>query len=190
MERIESLKGLELVTLAGAYAAEAHAFQRRKGCDDPYINHPLRVAAAVTRAGLSPEAIAAALLHDVVEDTERTAAQLKELFPARVVQLVILLTQWWQEDASNEVKAEEKPRYYEAIAKDEEAATVKLFDRADNLGDMTRMLPRKRDWAVRYLKKSKQEVEPLLLATSNEMAKRAFREAIASLEAALLHGVE
>jgi GTP pyrophosphokinase len=176
---------LELVTKAAAYAGEAHAKQMRKTGDEPYINHPLRVAHMATRAGLSAEAIAAALLHDVVEDTERTLADIEAEFPPRVAALVHLLTQWWPDDAPADVKAEGKPRYYGAILKEPEAIDIKLLDRADNLWSMVRMLPSYRGWAERYARRSEEEIGPLLTASRNDDARAAFKDALRALQRGL-----
>jgi GTP pyrophosphokinase len=114
----------ELIMRAAAYAAEAHVKQKRKQGDSPYINHPLRVGHQAVQAGLSAEAVAAALLHDVVEDTPRTLADIQRAFPARVAALVDLMTQWWPDDAPQELKRTEKPKYYGAILKDPEAIAI------------------------------------------------------------------
>ncbi|MNR85362.1 GTP pyrophosphokinase [compost metagenome] len=176
---------LELVLRAAAFAGEAHGTQTRKGSPQPYITHPLRVAHAASLAGLSSEAIAASLLHDVVEDTPVTLDDLSERFPERVVHLVHLLTKWWPDDAPKDLKASEKPKYYGAILEDDDAMALKLLDRADNLQDMVRMLPRMRGWAERYLKKTEREIQPIAEACPNAMARSEYARAIADLHRAL-----
>lgn len=176
---------LVLVAHAAAYAAEAHVKQKRKAGDEPYINHPLRVAQAAAEAGLGAEAIAAAMLHDVVEDTDRSLEDLADRFPPRVVDLVRRLTKWWPDDAPGDVKRAGNPVYYGAIREDADALAVKLLDRADNLWSMVHMLPRARSWAVKYLRKSLEEVAPLAGACTNAVAVAAFSEAAAALAAAL-----
>lgn len=173
---------VELIMRASVYAADAHMLQKRKASVEPYINHPLRVAHTAVQAGLSSEAIAAALLHDVVEDTDRTLDELRRDFPERVVHLVDLLTKWWADDAPKDIKESEKPKYYGAILKDQEACAVKLLDRADNLHDMTRMLPKARDWADRYARKTEKEVAPIYEACENDWARQAYAEAMAGLK--------
>lgn len=115
-----------LVGEAASFAFEAHRDQNRKGSGDPYIVHPQRVAKAVD-GYVSPAAIAAAYLHDVVEDTN-----VKDLsmFPLRVRQLVQLLTR--RPD-------EEKDEMIERIGKsmDTEGILIKVADRIDNLMDGT-----------------------------------------------------
>lgn len=180
------MSDLGLVLKAATVAADAHANQRRKGNGEPYINHPVRVAHHAERCGLSPTAIAAALLHDVVEDTPVTLTDLRREFPGEVVRMVELLTKWWADDAPVEVKAVEKPKYYSALLQAKgEAIEVKLLDRADNLVDMARMLPKARGWAERYLKKTQREFEPVLAVSQNEQVREIYRRSVERLKADL-----
>lgn len=176
---------LELVTRAAAFAGNAHRAQLRKEGSEPYINHPLRVAHHCVLAGLPAAAVAAALLHDVVEDTPVGQDAIEAAFPPRVAELVRLLTKWWPDDAPLDVKREGKPAYYGAIAADPEALAVKLLDRADNLGSMVRMLPRMSDWARRYHRKTAAEIDPLAEACANAYARSRYEEALAQLGQAL-----
>ena len=81
-----------LVRKAYKIAADAHKDVRRKS-GEPYITHPLDVALIVTREiGLGPQSIAAALLHDVVEDSDYTKEQLEHLFGANIAYMVEGLT--------------------------------------------------------------------------------------------------
>ena len=67
-----------------------HSHERRKGGKDiPYVNHPIEVAAVLSAAGVADaEVLAAGLLHDTLEDTETTAAELEARFGARVRRIV------------------------------------------------------------------------------------------------------
>lgn len=104
---------------AEAIARQFHTGQTDKNGID-YIEHPQRVAAKVA----SPEAKAVAWLHDVIEDTEMTAAGLIEAgIPVAVVEAVELLTR--TPEISNDV-------YYEYIRGNSLALEVKLADIADN----------------------------------------------------------
>ncbi len=172
-------KGLDLFARAAVYAAEAHASQRRKASDEPYINHLLRVAHAACECGLS------AGLHDSVEDTHVTLEDLEDRFPPRVVEIVRLLSKWWPDDAPNEIKIAENPKYYGAILRDPEAVDVKLLDRADNLLDIARMLPRARRWAERYLMRTEKEVSPVFEISSNKEARRLYSQALHILRSQL-----
>lgn len=75
-------------------AGTAHAGQHRKGTEIPYLVHPLAVVLILTRAGVDDdETLAAAILHDVVEDTDWTLERLQNEFPSRVVELVAALSE-------------------------------------------------------------------------------------------------
>ena len=77
------------------FAAEKHVHQRRKGEDQiPYINHPIAVSEILWRVGevRDPEILAAALLHDTIEDTETTPKELMEAFGETVADLVVEMT--------------------------------------------------------------------------------------------------
>ncbi|MBQ3519826.1 MAG: HD domain-containing protein [Clostridia bacterium] len=79
---------MELLSLAVQFAAQKHNTQRRKGTDIPYLLHPMEVAAIVGTITSDPCILAAAVLHDVVEDTDATPEEICEMFGARVAQLV------------------------------------------------------------------------------------------------------
>ena len=176
---------LELVTRAAVFAGEAHRLQMRKEGSEPYINHPLRVANACVRAGLSAEAVAAALLHDVVEDTAVTQDEVDAAFGPEIGRLVAVLTKAWPDDAPAEVKRVGKPPYYAGIAADPVATAIKLLDRADNLESMVRMLPARSDWALRYWRQTAQEVGPLAARCRNQVAVEAYDTGHARLKAKL-----
>ena len=77
-----------MIQQAARSAAKAHEGKMRKGSEIPYIVHPLETAVIVSRMTEDPELISAALLHDVLEDTEVTFEELSELFGKRVADLV------------------------------------------------------------------------------------------------------
>ena len=125
-----------LVTRAVIFAAEAHDGQVRKGTDVPYIVHP-REAAAIA-AGLSddPEVIAAAVLHDTVEDTGAAREQLEAEFGPRVAELVAAES----EDKREDQKAEDtwQTRKQETIdhllrCTDRDVKILALADKLANL---------------------------------------------------------
>ena len=78
----------ELLHRAILFAAAAHRDQYRKGSQIPYLSHPLSVALILARLGFDDEVLAAAVLHDVLEDTPATVEQLRQQFGARVADLV------------------------------------------------------------------------------------------------------
>ena len=73
---------------AARYAIEAHADTERRGKGFPYIIHPMEAAAIVSTITSDPEILAAAILHDVIEDTDRTVEDLRAEFGDRIAELV------------------------------------------------------------------------------------------------------
>lgn len=130
----EVSSSLTLVIQAAMFAAERHRDQRRKGAlRAPYINHPLAVAKYLVMAGIEdPEVIAAALLHDTVEDTDTTIMEIEALFGTRVARIVAEVT-----DDKKLPKAERKRRQVlNAATKSKDAKLVKLADKISNLIDL------------------------------------------------------
>lgn len=82
----------QLVAKAAVFAAKAHAKQVRKYSGDPYIVHPLHVASIVATVPHSAEMVAAAMLHDTVEDCGVTYEELRQQFGHEVEDLVFWLT--------------------------------------------------------------------------------------------------
>ncbi|MHC5027931.1 MAG: HD domain-containing protein [Planctomycetota bacterium] len=118
---------------AASLAARAHAGQRRKDGKTPYAAHPTRVALTLTTVfGCNDEEIlAAALLHDVIEDTTVDYDDLLEHFGPRVADLVAALSK-----DPRLVEAERERRYDEQLAAAPwEARLIKLADVYDNLVD-------------------------------------------------------
>jgi (p)ppGpp synthase/HD superfamily hydrolase len=81
-----------MILEACAFATQMHAGQQRKYTDEPYMLHCLEVAKLVAGVGGSTEMIAAALLHDVVEDTSATIADVQQLFGTDIAEGVAWLT--------------------------------------------------------------------------------------------------
>ena len=78
-----------LLAEAICYAVEAHFGQRRKGCDVPYVVHPMEVAAIAASMTEDRHVMAAAVLHDVLEDTPCTAEAIRDLFGEDVLSLIM-----------------------------------------------------------------------------------------------------
>ena len=129
---------LELVARARQFAIDAHGAidHRRKYSGEPYHVHLERVAAMVEAAGGDAETIAAAWLHDVVEDTPTTFAQLEQLFGPSVASLVEAMTDV-PHSLGNRAKRKEIDRARLAAA-DARVHNVKLADLTDNLRDICR----------------------------------------------------
>ena len=111
-ERIEAAaERSPLVRTALAKARDAHAGQVRNGSGGmPYVEHPIAVAARLEEQGYRDEVLAAALLHDVIEDSETTLGELRELFGEEVAGMVGALTDDESIESYRERKAEHRQR--------------------------------------------------------------------------------
>jgi guanosine-3',5'-bis(diphosphate) 3'-pyrophosphohydrolase len=123
-----------LLNRAYVYAMKAHGDQRRAS-GDPYFSHPIEVAAILTDLKLDDATIAAALLHDTIEDTAATRAEIDTLFGPDIGRLVEGLTKLKKLDlVTKEAKqAENLRKLLLAIADDVRVLLVKLADRLHNM---------------------------------------------------------
>jgi GTP pyrophosphokinase len=186
LETGAALSGVSLVAAAASFAAIAHGATFRKGLNEPYILHPLRVGEMAARLGASPELIAAAYLHDVVEDTDLELDDLSA-FPDRVVKLVSLLTKAQPAANTKDAEAVAKCKYYMLIEGDADAVFLKVLDRVDNVRDMVRthsQNPTMRKWAEKYLAKTIREFRTMSFSAPFE-ARELYNEALAQLSEAL-----
>ena len=136
-------KDLSLVVRAAAFAAHRHGHQKRKGKDKlPYITHPLEVARIlIEEAGEDdPVVIAAAILHDTVEDAGVTVAELTERFGSDVAAVVLELT----DDKLLPKEERKRLQIVNAPGKSVRAAKVKMADKIANLRDVANDPPT--DW--------------------------------------------
>jgi guanosine-3',5'-bis(diphosphate) 3'-pyrophosphohydrolase len=135
----------ELLNRAYVYAMKAHGEQLRAS-GDPYFSHPLEVAAILTDLKLDDATIVAALLHDTIEDTEATRAEIDQLFGKDIGHLVEGLTKLKKLDlVSREAKqAENLRKLLLAIAEDVRVLLVKLADRLHNMRTLQYMSPEAR----------------------------------------------
>src|SRR6202163_4594576 len=135
----------DLLNRAYVYAMRAHGEQKRAS-GDPYISHPLQVAAILTDLKLDDATIAAALLHDTIEDTDATRAEIDRLFGHDIGRLVEGLTKLKKLDlVSKEAKqAENLRKLLLAIAADVRVMLIKLADRLHNMRTLTHRPPEAR----------------------------------------------
>lgn len=132
--------GLVLILEAAAFAAHKHRDHRRKDADaSPYINHPLALADILAREGGvdDAEVIAAALLHDTVEDTDTTIEELEARFGKRVAGIVAEVT----DDKSLDKDVRKQLQVEKAASKSRDAKLVKFADKIANLRDMVASPP-------------------------------------------------
>lgn len=129
---------MELYERALACAARAHAGVTRKTDDTPYIVHPIMVARSVEAHGFGEAAVAAALLHDVLEDTAVTADVIAEEFGTEVAALVAVVT----EDTALPWE-ERKAAYIEQVAAGPDAAkAISIADKIHNAESLLAHLAR------------------------------------------------
>jgi GTP diphosphokinase / guanosine-3',5'-bis(diphosphate) 3'-diphosphatase len=131
---------LQLFVRALAFAAQKHRDQRRKDKEaSPYINHPIALADVLINAGGVDDitVLAAAILHDTVEDTETTPEELEREFGTAITEAVLAVT-----DDTTLEKAERKRLQIEhAASLTREAKLVKLADKICNVRDVANSPP-------------------------------------------------
>ena len=132
-----------LITKAAEYAERAHEGQTRKYTGDPYFVHVARVAHLVEERGGTPDMIAAAFLHDTVEDTSTTILDIVANFGPTVAKLVEELTDVYTHEAfPDKNRAERKRLECERMATiSDEAKAIKLCDLIDNTDSIVRHDP-------------------------------------------------
>jgi guanosine-3',5'-bis(diphosphate) 3'-pyrophosphohydrolase len=167
-----------LILKAAFFAAQKHRVQTRKGEGSlPYINHPLQVALILSETGgiNDPEVIAAALLHDTIEDTDTMPEELENEFGPRVRSLVEELT----DDKSLPRQRRKQLQVEHAADKSPEAAAIKIADKISNIMDVTQSPPEGWDIARRreYLEWGERVVKNL--PTGNKALERLFKEVLA-----------
>lgn len=148
-----------LIIKALAFAAHKHRHQRRKDAKaSPYINHPISLANVLYHEGGVTDAvvIAAALLHDTIEDTDTSAVELEHEFGQEVCQIVLEVT----DDEKLSKAARKRAQIEQAGRATGRARLIRLADKICNLNDMLTRPPaswdldRKReyfDWARRVV---------------------------------------
>ncbi len=135
---------IPLIRKAYEFAYDKHLTQRRKS-GEPYIIHPLGVAKLVTQLKLDEASICAALLHDVVEDTETTHRDVVDVFGAEIADLVDALTKLdkYQFTSKEERQAANFCKMLFAMNSDLRCILIKLADRLHNMRTLQHMRPDK-----------------------------------------------
>ncbi len=125
---------LDIIDKAYIYSARVHAGQMRLS-GEPYLSHPLEVAAIVAEMNLDVESVAAALLHDVVEDTHATTEEIEEMFGHDIANIVAGVTKLSNLTFSTKVaqQAESLRKMILAMADDLRVVLIKLTDRVHNM---------------------------------------------------------
>ena len=124
----------QLLNKAYVYAMQKHGSQKRAS-GDPYFNHPLEVAAILTELKLDDASVAVGLLHDTIEDTDATRAEIDQLFGHEIAAIVDGLTKIDRLNlvSREEAQAENLRKLLLAISQDVRVLLVKLADRLHNM---------------------------------------------------------
>jgi guanosine-3',5'-bis(diphosphate) 3'-pyrophosphohydrolase len=136
---------VSLILKAADFAAHKHRDQRRKGIDaSPYINHPIDLANILRNEGgvADPVILAAALLHDTLEDTETSWEELRGQFGEEIADIVaeVTDTKWLSKDARKRLQISKASR------SSVRARAVKIADKISNLRDILTSPPP--DWPL------------------------------------------
>ncbi len=151
---------VKLITKAYEYANRYHEEQKRKS-GEPYIVHPLEVAYIVSTLELDDNAICAALLHDVVEDTPATLEEMKKEFNEEIAILVDGVTKLGKIASyidKEEEQVENYRKFFLAMAKDIRVVMIKLADRLHNMRTLKHLSD---DRKIAIAKETRQLYAPL-----------------------------
>jgi guanosine-3',5'-bis(diphosphate) 3'-pyrophosphohydrolase len=171
---------VEAIVAAVRYAAVKHVNQKRKGAaGEPYVNHVIEVAHLVSTVTADSNVVIAALLHDVIEDTSVTAAQLCVDFGPDVTALVVEMT----DDKSLPKQERKRLQIEHAPRMSPRAQIIKLADKISNLQSILVSPPANWDYERKkqYFEWGKQVVDALsapnlLLKAKFESTYQRFRE--------------
>ncbi|OUO64509.1 bifunctional (p)ppGpp synthetase/guanosine-3',5'-bis(diphosphate) 3'-pyrophosphohydrolase [Collinsella sp. An268] len=139
-----------LVEHAYCFAAEKHASQRRRS-GEPYINHPVEVAVILAELKMDSDVVCAALLHDTVEDTEVSLADVRDIFGDTIALLVDGVTKLTniEVDSMDEKQALNLRKMFLAMSKDIRVIIVKLADRLHNMRTLAALREDRRRFKAR-----------------------------------------
>ena len=149
----------KLIMKAYNYAVEHHGEQKRRS-GEPYIIHPLNVAYILAGVGLDEATICAALLHDVVEDTDATDADLRREFGDEIADMVAGVTklETMQFTTVEEQQVEDYRKMFLAMGKDIRVIILKIADRLHNMRTLKYL---KRDRQIENAKETMEIYAPL-----------------------------
>jgi guanosine-3',5'-bis(diphosphate) 3'-pyrophosphohydrolase len=168
-----------VISRAYAVAKDKHTGQKRQS-GEPYITHPLAVAQILAELGLGPRAIAAALLHDTVEDTGYALTELTAEFGDEVAMLVDGVTKLDKVKYGESAQAETVRKMIVAMSKDIRVLLIKLADRLHNARTWGFVPPEK------ATKKAKETLE-IYAPLANRLGIQAIKSELEDLSFAVLH---
>ena len=179
-----SEREIEKITKAYNLAEEAHGEQKRRS-GEPYIIHPVAVAQILAEMGMDSDSVCSALLHDVVEDTEYTSEQIKDMFGADVEHLVNGVTKLGQIPLSaskEEQQSENVRKMFLAMSQDIRVIIIKLADRVHNMRTLQFMPEEKQRYKAR-------ETLEIYAPIAHRLGIRAFKEELEDLAICFLDPV-
>ena len=144
-------KQKQLVAEAFEFAKNAHAGQKRKTGED-YFEHSVQTAAILAEIGMRSRTTAAALLHDVPEDTEFTLEDIRKKFGGEIAELVDGITKLGKfklRGDKKEVQLENLRKIFLAMAEDIRVVLIKLADRLHNMRTLHALPPEKKERIAR-----------------------------------------
>ena len=170
-----------MIDSAYRVAAAAHRNQRRSS-GESYINHPLSVAAVVAEIGLDEISITSALLHDAVEDTDMTLADVEEGFGPDVAAIVDGVTKLdrIQFDSREARQAATMRKMLVAMARDLRVLVIKLADRLHNMRTIAAMPPEKQQRIA-------QETIDIYAPLAHRLGMQELKQQLEDLSFAALH---
>ena len=160
---------------AYAFAEIKHKGQLRKFTDEPYFNHPLRVATMISKISHKEYMIKSSLLHDVIEDTNTTYYDIKRLFGNKTAKIVSELT--IDESKKKDLGGKKNYLVYSINKMSSDAFTIKLVDRLDNVQylsddrtpeDFRKWYVKETFWVLNNIKKSPNDVQLSLINDINK----------------------
>ena len=170
------IKENELEQAAKNFAIDKHSGQKRKFGNVPYISHPMEVAKIVKEFGGTSEMIAAAWLHDVLEDVKGVTEQdLIDNFGDKVTKLVVELTN------KEGIKGPDKGKYLldKMLTMSDDALTIKLADRLNNVSDFGTASP---NFIAKYKPQTELILSGLTKRSLNEIHKKLINDIKAIIE--------
>lgn len=175
---------IQKITNAYKLADLAHSGQKRRS-GEPYIIHPVAVAQILADMGMDADSVCAALLHDVVEDTEYTSEQIKQMFGETIEHLVDGVTKLGQisvNTSAEEQQNENVRKMFLAMSKDIRVIIIKLADRVHNMRTLRFMPEEKRRYKAR-------ETLEIYAPLAHRLGIRAFKEELEDLAISYLDPV-
>ena len=184
VEQIQSVNpeaDVDLVRRAYIFSAKAHQGQIRMS-GEPYMIHPLEVAMILADLRLDPATVAAAILHDTIEDTTSTLEEIRELFGDEVAKLVDGMTKLARIELQSreEREAQNFRKMIVAMANDIRVILIKLADRLHNMRTLTFLSPEKQ-------KRTAQETLDIYAPLANRLGMQKFKTELEDISFMYLH---